>query len=93
MGSTTTVRYDFTPEMDRPILIEGLPGVGEKGGGKGQGLLSRLAGEEEGAEPPQLQVLPGLGDIQCAPAFSPGPKQFVSVHTFPMPCAADFSPL
>lgn len=31
MGSTTTVKYDFIPELKRPILIEGLPGVGNVG--------------------------------------------------------------
>lgn len=31
MGSTTTIRYDSVPELNRPVLIEGLPGVGNVG--------------------------------------------------------------
>ena len=31
MGSTTTIKYDSIPELNRPILIEGLPGIGNVG--------------------------------------------------------------
>ena len=31
MGSTTTIRYDSFPELKKPILIEGLPGIGNVG--------------------------------------------------------------
>lgn len=31
MANTTTIRYDFVPELKRPIFIEGLPGVGNVG--------------------------------------------------------------
>ena len=31
MGSATTIRYDSVPELDGPVLIEGLPGVGNVG--------------------------------------------------------------
>lgn len=46
MGSTTTVRYDFTPEMDRPILIEGLPGVGNVGKIAADFLCEKLDGKK-----------------------------------------------
>ena len=46
MGSTTTVRYDFTPEMDRPILIEGLPGVGNVGKIAADYLCEKLDGKK-----------------------------------------------
>ena len=44
MGSTTTVKYDSTPEMDRPILIEGLPGVGNVGKIAADYLCEKLNG-------------------------------------------------
>ena len=31
MGNCTTIVYDCIPELDKPILIEGLPGVGNVG--------------------------------------------------------------
>lgn len=31
MGNMTTIRYDSNPVLDRPILIEGLPGIGNVG--------------------------------------------------------------
>ncbi len=46
MGSTTTVRYDFTPEMDHPILIEGLPGVGNVGKIAADYLCEKLDGKK-----------------------------------------------
>ena len=44
MGSTTTIRYDSQPEMDRPILIEGLPGIGNVGKIAADYLCEKLGG-------------------------------------------------
>ncbi|MBQ2485870.1 MAG: PAC2 family protein, partial [Candidatus Methanomethylophilus sp.] len=44
MGSTTTIRYDSVPELDRPILIEGLPGVGNVGKIAADFLCEKLNG-------------------------------------------------
>ena len=46
MGSTTTIRYDSYPELDRPILIEGLPGIGNVGKITADFLCEKLGGKK-----------------------------------------------
>ena len=46
MGSTTTIRYNENPELNRPILIEGLPGIGNVGKIAADYLCEKLNGKK-----------------------------------------------
>ncbi len=46
MGSTTTIRYNENPELNRPILIEGLPGIGNVGKIAADFLCEKLGGKK-----------------------------------------------
>lgn len=46
MGNATTIKFDFMPELKRPILVEGLPGVGNVGKIAADHLCEKLNGKK-----------------------------------------------
>lgn len=70
MGSCTTIVYDEEPELEKPLLIEGLPGIGNVGKIAADFLCEKLNGKKfatiySDSFPPQV-ILDGDGVIELA---------------------------
>ncbi|MCQ2056560.1 MAG: proteasome assembly chaperone family protein [archaeon] len=46
MGNGTTIKFDFMPDLKKPILVEGLPGVGNVGKIAADHLCEKLGGKK-----------------------------------------------